>query len=870
MALEACNAAITQAIGRELTEREKNAVQRRYLYLKRKLDALPNANDPSAVEAVLKDFADETISQAIIAERNTALNHSALQSKTAMRKSIAAFTKDPKEGIKAMLAGSLAAFQNSKNSLASLVGREIQARSAGFVADLEAQDLTQYAFKGGDDLNIGKAIWHLRQESVDQTALARLGDAAVKTAKVIKKHQDLMRADLNRAGAWIGENSDYIVTRAHDSYKIAKAGGHAFGSNEAFEAWKKSLIDGLDWQKSFDGDLAAATPAERSARLRSLFDQFANGYHLSWKDVHVVPRRGFQNIGQKESHRRVLVFDSPEADIRYQLAYGRGDSLAQSQIHSLYAAGRDLAIMREWGPNAALNLEKFKTQWMESLHTEGRSQDAAALAKEYEKQMRMTWPTITGEIGHPAHETAAHWSAASRALTIPAKLGSVVLSSFSDLALRASNLNYYGIADSFFVDIAKGITGQLAGVGHGLSKSERNLAAEFGVLMESIHVPVGNHSMESIGLGRVDKAIQLAMKWFGASWWSNRVRMNTLAATGLRLFQHRDTLFALLPKGMRSGLEQFGITQDEWNIIRSSVPRELGETQKVLSPSAVLEMDLSHFRAISTIPDAPNSYLTRLRSEVAAKFRNYFGELADRTTAQPDITTRSMLLRGTKAGTWEGEALRHLTFLKNFTANYMRNHLGRELYGHSDYRMSMPEALFKMLTFQDGGSAFMGMSNLIASGVVFGYVQNSLRDLSSGKTPTTDWRVALPRALFAQSLGLYSDFLFGQRPAATTYERLGALAGPTIGTGATVGDIIFSAWGALMSKSGMTEEKARRNLRRIWQLIYSEIPGQNLFYTRWATDYAVLYNISELINPGYMKRVEKANKSRGQTLLLAQ
>lgn len=868
MALEACNAAVTQAMGRELSDREKNAVARRAMYLKRKIEAASNADDPSAVEKAIKDFADETVAQVQIAKRNTALNYRALQAKTEMRKNIAAFAKDPAEGIKAIFVGSLANFKNAKNSLASLVGREINARAAAFIADLESQGLTKYAFDGADDMNIGKALWHLRQEIIDQEALSKLGEAAVKTAKVSKKAQDLMRADLNRAGAWIGENSDYIVTRAHDSYKIAKAGGHAFGSDAAFQAWKKSLDD-LDWEKSFDGDLAGATPAERSARLKSLFDQFSNGYHLSWQDVHVVPRRGFQNIGQKESHRRVLAFKTPESDIRYQKAYGRGDSLAQSLVHSLYSGGRDLAIMREWGPNAALNLEKYVNNWMMDLHLEGKSREAAALKKEYDKQMRLAWPAITGEIGHPGNEWAAHWSAASRALTVPAKLGGVVISSFSDLVLRASNLNYYGVADSFFADMAEGLSGQLAGVGHGLSKSERNLAAEFGVLMDSLHVPVGNHSMEAVGLGRIDKFNQWAMKWFGHSWWSNRVRMNTLAATGLRLFQHRGLMFGELPEGLARGLQQFGIGEKEWDIVRASAPRELGEN-KVLSPSAVLEMDLSHFRAISTIDNAPNSYLTRLRSELAAKFRNYFGEIADKTTAQPDIATRAMLLRGTKPGTWEGEVMRHLVFLKSFTANYMRNHLGRELFGYADTRLSFSQALYRMLTFQDGGSAFMGMSKLIAAGVVFGYVQNTLRDLAAGKTPITDWREALPRALFAQSFGLYSDFLFGQRPAATTYERLGALAGPTIGTGATVGDIMFSAYGSLLSRKGMTEEAARRNLRRIWQLIYSEIPGQNLFYTRWATDYAALYNISELINPGYMRRVKRENAKRGQTFLLAQ
>mgnify|MGYP001594006474 CR=1 FL=1 len=47
------------------------------------------------------------------------------------------------------------------------------------------------------------------------------------------------------------------------------------------------------------------------------------------------------------------------------------------------------------------------------------------------------------------------------------------------------------------------------------------------------------------------------------------------------------------------------------------------------------------------------------------------------------------------------------------------------------------------------------------------------------------------------------------------------------------------------------------------------LPGINLFYTRAALDYLILYQMQESINPGYLRRMERRiEKENGQKFFL--
>jgi hypothetical protein len=247
--------------------------------------------------------------------------------------------------------------------------------------------------------------------------------------------------------------------------------------------------------------------------------------------------------------------------------------------------------------------------------------------------------------------------------------------------------------------------------------------------------------------------------------------------------------------------------------------------------------------------------------------------MADRITSTPSRAIRSVMNQGTLPNTATGELLRGAMQLKNFTFNYMRNHLGRELAGYDTEGATMPQLLWRTVTGRNPGGA-KGLALLIAGGVGYGYISNALHDIATGRTPedpTGDhWANAMKRAFFRQSLGLYSDFLFNEsRPDESFWDKLGDLTGPE---GETVADTFRLGQRVVNQatrKHGFRSGDFGNDEQQLLGDIYRNVPGNNLFWTKYALDYLVLNNISEMLSPGYQQRlIDRAQERRGQTYLL--
>src|SRR3546814_13494880 len=69
----------------------------------------------------------------------------------------------------------------------------------------------------------------------------------------------------------------------------------------------------------------------------------------------------------------------------------------------------------------------------------------------------------------------------------------------------------------------------------------------------------------------------------------------------------------------------------------------------------------------------------------------------------------------------------------------------------------------------------------------------------------------------------------------------------------------------LYSRVKAGDDSAAAGLR----FVISNTPFANLFYTRQALDYLILWRLQEAVNPGYLRRMEKRiEKENGQTFLV--
>jgi hypothetical protein len=412
-------------------------------------------------------------------------------------------------------------------------------------------------------------------------------------------------------------------------------------------------------------------------------------------------------------------------------------------------------------------------------------------------------------------------------------------------------------------------------------KAQRDLAAEAGIRLESAHMPLDPNQSAHVGFNALSKFNQQVMKMSGHSWWSNRVRTNSLAADAFRYANHLDKGMADLPEGMQRALRQFGIDDKGWEVLRTVKPSDLGNGMKGLVTSDILDHDESNFASLAR--GDTKAAMQRARADLAASYRNLMGEMADRSTSAPSIANQAVMQMGrVPAHTFLGEVMRGALQLKGFAFNYMRNHIGRELYGYSENKMGFGEAMATMLkgSTPGGRSARAGLAKLIATGVAFGYMSNTLRDVAVGKTvedPTGEhWKDAMGRAITRQSLGLYSDFLMSALNPETgqnssLFDKLGDLTGPEFGFANDLYTNLHALEGhvAKAAEGRDQTDNFYKDAQRTFGTLYRNTPGTSLFWTKYALDYMVLNNVSEELNPGYQQRLQsRMAKDRGQSYLL--
>lgn len=878
MALEACNDAIAAAIGRELTDREKAAVSRRALELKRKIDAA--GSDKLAVESVLGNFGKDIQTQIALKKRTAAINFRVAQEQDAARKSVEFSNMAPAEYAKGKFVQSQKNYFGAKASLATSVGREAHMRTSAYTADLMKEKLFDYAFKSGDDRNIWLARAALNDANHDPAQIAaQYGNDALKVAQIAEKHQEAVRVDRNLAGAWISRSPDYVTGQTHEPYLLARAGENAFGSPEAFQQWQSDLGK-LDWNKSFDGELRDATEAQRTKRLNSVWTQFVAGKHLSFGDGEGF---GAANIAKRASHERDLIFQTPEDGYNYWSKYGKQGSVAEGVWHDLERGGRDVAILREWGPNAKQNIQQFFDRWAKELTAKGDAKGLADLAKAQRKIENQYLPTLTDSIGHPDSNFAAHYLSAARQTLLMAKIGASLPSMMGDLVLKASYAQRYGTKStaSFLGELFRGMGGVLNSPD---AMDKQTLAAEFGIRLQNSLTPLGMEYHELAGTGKLAKWNQLVMKASGHSWGSNAIRTDTLSAEGFRQWNFRDKEWEQLPVGRRDLMSQFGLTKEMWNVIRQSEPLELDGGKNIIAPSQIRSMPAEAFRSVAG--GDTDGALKRARDLVADRYRNMLGELADTATSEPNRNMRT-ILNGpiAHAQPWQQELYRGFFVLKGFLSNYMRNHLGGLLMGQDadPNRVGWAKALGNTIRHPiQNRSSIKMLSSLIAGGVGIGYLKDALSDIASGKTPENPVGEhagdAMKRAFVFQSFGLLSDFVLGagSQPNADVWHKIGALAGPE---GETTADIVDNVskdathlW-RHATDDNYSDEQFLKDFGKdenSWtQTLYHSVPGNNLLWTKWATDYLVLDNLLEMQNPGYKDRLkQRMAEHQGQTFLL--
>lgn len=734
-----------------------------------------------------------------------------------------------------------------------ITGREAVNRSAGLSVDAEAHakvadsmgpliaDLQRAGLRKAltkrdmpFDRDVARELWALE----DPSAPAATGNAqARQTAEILHKHQDLIRAAQNDAGAWIGKTDHYITRQSHDMWKI-----RGDGSQAAYQAWRDSIASKLS-DKTFDG-LEQDTPAAREGFLKSVWQALSSGVHESANGADWLSGfKGPANLAKKVSQERLLHFKSADDWFDYNHQFGHG-AVVDSVVHGMERGARNAAIMRVMGTNP----EAMFDHVMDRLVSTAKGRDDFKMVDKLRAMKNgHLFDAVTHKAAPPQNKTIATIGSYVRGIQSLSKLGGVVLSSLPDVAITSSVARHNGIP------LLESYANQLKAI-LPTGAGRREVAQHLGVGIEGMLGGIANRFRGEHGpLGKMSRTVELFHKVNGLTYWIDSMKEGLGLMLTHNLGRNSFRSFDQLHDRMQNGLRRYGIEEGEWDVMRQAAARAADGRMHLLPA----ELSNLSDEAVAGLTK-PGQTADEVRSELRSKLSTYVIDQTREGTSEPTAAVRSMV-----QGSYQkldsvhpflGEAMRAFMQFKTFPLTHFSRSVMREV--------------------SRDGFDVAGVAHLIVGTTALGYLAMTLKQLAAGRnprdpqTPGDYLRTVMAALAQGGGLGIYGDFMFGEAnrfgdgPFATEL-------GPTFGTAENLAELLQGLRdGGIDEASG---EMVKGHQASDWlQFAKANAPFLNLFYTRAALDYLVFYRLQEMMNPGYLERMEaRVKQQQNQTFWLS-
>jgi hypothetical protein len=434
------------------------------------------------------------------------------------------------------------------------------------------------------------------------------------------------------------------------------------------------------------------------------------------------------------------------------------------------------------------------------------------------------------------------------------KLGMATITSFSDIASKASFINTRtdrGIFTSYaraFSDIFRNYS----------SQDQKRLAFLLNVGVDGYNGDVfARFGANDSGPGMMAKAHNIFFRLNGMNYWNNAQKVGLAKMLAADLATYADQSFTSLPNATLFNLQRYGINETEWNLMRQ-MDLEAVDGNKymtssgvdalpdsVISQAALAKANQTRKRKLKQPTQA---MIDKYRDDLATKIATYLTDSADTAIPTPGAKERAFMNFGQERGTVLGEAIRAIMQLKGFPITYVMKGMSGQYYTKKQLAGMNPNDK------RFSSSGLVGLAQMMVGATMMGYLSVQLKEIIKGKEPLEVFsdETALNTELLSKAilqgggLGIYGDFLFGE------YNKYGqtlsqGLLGPTFGSI----DDIHRIYSNVMSGD---VDAITRNATRF---AISNTPGYNLFYTKTALDYLFIYGLMEHSNPGYLRRMEK-------------
>lgn len=663
----------------------------------------------------------------------------------------------------------------------------------GFVQELEKNDLLSIVNQKALQPEIEKELYALGKGEGGVTK----SKEALHIAKIIHKYNESLRIRQNRAGASIDKLESFTTMQTHDRVAMRKMG---------FTAWRDKILLLLDTERTFKG-------ADVEEFLQSSYEVLTTGISRKTQESEkLFEFKGPHNLAKKVSRARVLHFKDAESSIQYRNEFGKRDFM-EGVLRNIENSSRNIALMETFGTNPRAMFEKI----LDDTRKKYRGDAGKIKGIENDRAMRNFYDEVDGSTMIPESPSLAQVGSVLRALQSMSKLGGAVVTSLTDIPLKAAELQFrgFGVLESYGISI-RDIR---------VNGSERKqLGALLGVGMDGMSGSIASRFSATDDLpGSMTKLQRLFFKMNGLTWWTDSQKLGTGMAMSHRLATFKNKSFDKLDVDTKRSFDNFGISAKEWDSIRQTATKQF-DNNEYITPDSIQDLQ---------------GLSQKQKDRIEDKLRAYFIDIADSATITPGAREKAILNQGHARGTVAGEFLRIASQFKSFPVAIISKVYGRALYGKG--KADVPALVQTAI-----------MTTLM------GYVAMSGKDLLKGREPrplddATTWAAAFTQGGGA---GILGDFLMGE------YNRFGqtlttTLAGPTFA--------MVDNFAAIVSAARNGDDTAAKSLNAI----INNMPYANLFYLRPALNYMFIYQLQEQLNPGYLRRMERRiEKENNQKFLI--
>lgn len=718
---------------------------------------------------------------------------------------------DQASGIKTFGKGSI----GTKTALAvqSLIEMDPRVQGLNAIQVIESYRQKMLAMMSGELEKFGKGLLGRAKasvESMDNVARELYGEATGDTAAkamadAFTKVNNIAVDDFNAAGGSLSKRQNYRLPQRQNAVKVTKLG-------EA--EWTRKMDKWLAWDRMEWPDGSPIDVSERPDFLKFVYSTLSSD-GANKIDPSAMRGRGAA-VGNQLDKNRLLEYKDGASwlEMHRELGDGTVYDVITGHIDSM---AHKVGMVKMFGPNPKMAFEQIKMQGRKQL-----ANDPAALA-DFDGRMKTRvepmFEVLTRQNAVDPNSTMAAITSSTSNILTSAQLGSAAIMAVGgDLfSTTVPTLLARGRAGGVFDFLGAYAKGMVANPGE-----FRAMAAQAGFVFDGL---VSNtyavqrfSGVASYGPAWTSHVSDAVMR---ASLMSKHtdVARNATRFEAMGYLQRTQNV-ELKNHAFEGVMRRYGITDDDWNAIRSLQASELEPGARFLTPRDILNSDL------------PN------KSELYAK---YFSLI--------DGESRVMV---------PGTTLEAQTFLKGTTRpDTFLGVIAQSFSAYKNFPVSMPLIYGRQLLAQETGR--FGMAMALGVGMIgVGAIGTQLRNIAQGKQPQPmDTPSFWAKSIAAGgALSIWGDIIttgatgYGQGPADII---AGPLAGLLKDTAAlTLGDPF--KWVAQAEKGAAFQGKFGS---RAVDYAKRYTPGTNIWYTRLAMERWLWDNLDKYVDPA-----EAANKQR--------